>query len=154
MNTDTDTENTETIEAPRARLARLRQEREAREAEAAVAVAAERDANECEALEALAKAESQYGSDAVTIEDDGHTGFVVLRRPPVPNWKKFSAIEKPDQSDFERLIRPCVVFASGGRPTPIENFEVLTNTRQGFILTAANAVCRLAGVNRKKLEGK
>lgn len=138
------------------RLAAARAKRSELET-AAAARAVERDqAEQLEAeersirdLEAIAKAETDHGPQGrkiAVVRTD--LGAVVLKRANPLHYKRYV-----DQGEFnteanERLVRQCVVHP------PLTTFEAWLQEQPAILVRCANAICALAGVRAKEVEGK
>lgn len=128
-------------ESREARLQRLRNERDAREAARQELL----DDIEADMLEAQAKAERETGDTVGAVLTE--FGFVLVKRPEEPTFKKFMRIEKPTEVDYENLLRPCLL-------TPLEDYERIRASVPYVIVKTANMVCVLGGVDRADREKK
>jgi hypothetical protein len=132
------------IKAERASLAKAR---EARESAAAVLAEVEREAMALEADKAMAEAEEKYGASKIAAV---HTdlGVVIVKRPHAALFKRFQDSGEATYLEFEKLVRPCVVYPDTTKLDRILDELPATMARLG------SAVAILAGVRMKEAQGK
>jgi hypothetical protein len=107
--------------------------------------AEERAAKEAEAFAKLEAEHGPIGKRLLVVNTDA--GAVVVKRPNHVLWKRFQ--DKPEASGaIDKIVSSCLVY-----PSKVE-FEALCEEVPAALMLAAEAVCRLAGINRQDLAGK
>jgi hypothetical protein len=99
--------------------------------------------------EALAKAEADHGPVGKKIAVvQTAVGDVIVKRSNPLHFRRFQDAGKTTSDELERLVRPCVVYPD------IPTFERWLEEQPAALLRCANAICELAGIRTKEVEGK
>jgi hypothetical protein len=134
------------IKAARAKLAAAKIERDNEELFLAQIEAEERGLADDKAI---AEAEEKYGpigKKIAVVPTD--LGAVIVKKPHHVLFKRFQDSQEATHEEFEKLIRPCVVYPDRAR------FDTLLEELPASTIRIANACAVLAGVKMKEATGK
>lgn len=98
---------------------------------------------------AIAKAIADHGvlgKKIAAVETD--LGVVIVRRPNHVFYKRFIESGESTTTEFEKLVRPCLVHPDK------ERFDAMCVEQLGILPRVASAVCVLAGARLKEQAGK
>lgn len=101
--------------------------------------------------EELAKAESEYGPDrvrAVRVGRNNGPGFVIVKAPALPTFRKYQDGGKASTASVMSLITPCRLFPSASE------FDEMMDREPAILTEVGDAVCELAGVRIGDAVGK
>lgn len=99
--------------------------------------------------EALAKAEVEHGPVGRKLAVvRSAVGDVIVKRSNPLHFRRFQDSGKTTTDELERLVRPCLVYPDA--PT----FDRWLDEQPALMLRCADAICVLAGVRAKEVEGK
>lgn len=132
------------IKAEREKLAKAREERELA---ASVASELERESRALEADKAIAEAEEKYGASKIAAV---HTdlGVIIVRRPHAAIFKRFQDSGEATYEEFDKLVRPSVVYPDKAK------FDAILDELPATMGRLGNAVATLAGFRAKEAKGK
>lgn len=133
----------------RAQRTELRASRENRNAVAELQAQVEQEELALRNEQALAEAEEQHGplGDKIAAVYT-RMGVVIVKRPVSMVFKRFQEAGKTKHEDFDRLVRPCLVY-----PTKAE-FDRIVEEQPATLIRCADAVAVLAGVQTDDNAGK
>jgi len=134
------------LEAARARKAKAEASRVEPDPLLAEVEAAERDANDAEALTDAACKLGAEGRFWLPIRTD--EGAIIVKRPDAVRYRRFTDLERPTHLDVENLCKPCVHHPDRSK------LDAMLEARPGLIGPIAEAVGILAGARRADLVGK
>lgn len=98
--------------------------------------------------QAIMKAEEEFGPVGKKIAVvDTDLGRVIVKRPGHILFKRFQDSGEATTVEFEKLVRPCVVF-------PKERLDQILEEQPAVLSRLASAVCVLAGAKLKEFSGK
>ena len=99
--------------------------------------------------EALAEAEAKHGPVGKKIAVvQTEVGGVILKRCNPLLFRRFQDSGKTTSDELERLVRPSLVYPDAS------TFEKWCDEQPATLIRCANAICVLAGVRVKEVEGK
>jgi hypothetical protein len=96
---------------------------------------------------AFAEAEDAHGAGKIARVETA-LGAVIVKRPSQPAYRKFQDSAKATTLEFEKLVRPCLVY-----PTDAALDRILEE-QPGVLAELATAVARLAGTRIESNSGK
>ncbi len=137
----------ERLRKARAGKAASELERSERAEESALQEEVEDAEREARDVLAILKAESEYGAKRIAVCTTP-MGCVIVRRPHAVTFKRFQDKGDAKNADCETLVRKCLAHPDAA------GFDRIVEEYPGIVVTAANAVVELAGINAREVSGK
>ncbi len=136
-------EGQDRLAAALARKAAAEAKRPTIDEEAAAIAAAEREADEAEAITRACCELGEQGRYFEVVTTD--LGAIIVRRPEPVRYRRFQELEAPRVEDIERLVKPAVYWPARTQ------LDTMLDEQPGILMRIAAAVGKLAGVRRDEL---